>query len=181
MPPLPETDESQKDSEVTFDRVYEELRCLAKSQMAREYAYSTLQATALLHEAWVRVGGAKKRKWKNRRHLFGAVSQAMRRILVERARMKGRIKNGGKLVKAVDADVSKIPEEAGVDRQLVVITDAMDKFEAFDPRKAELVRLRYFFGLSFEEAAAMLNISQSTAKRWWAYSRSWLHREISRK
>ena len=165
-------------SEPEYAAVYEELRRLAHSQMAKEYAYSTLQGTALVHEAWLRLGAADQPEWQNRRHLFAAASQAMRRILVERARKRKRKKNGGDLRRVPEESIDSLRPRYRVENSILEISDALERFETIDPQKAELVRLRYFFGLSFEESAETMGVSLSTVKRWWAYARSWLHREI---
>ena len=157
--------------------VYEELRQVAARKMARETPGQTLQATALVHEAWMRVGGDNQ-SWENRAHFFGAAAEAMRRILIDRARSKRAELNGGGLERVDIADV-EIVAEAPED-ELMAVHEALDKFAAHDAQKAELVKLRYFAGLTLDEAAGVLDISLATAKRYWAYSRAWLLREISR-
>lgn len=181
MSQVSSSENSSSGGALSFEKAYEEIRLLAKSQMVKEYAYSTLQGTALVHEAWMRVGGEGQPDWKNRRHLFAAVTQAMRRILAERARKRKRAKHGGELTRVGDGDISEVSGNDSVDEQILQIYDALEKFEGIHPRKAELVRLRYFFGLSFDETAKTLDISLSSAKRWWVFSRSWLHRELSNK
>jgi RNA polymerase sigma factor (TIGR02999 family) len=160
--------------------VYKELRQLAAWRMARESAAHTLQPTALVHEAWLRLGGADKTDWNHRGHFFGAAAEAMRRILVERARRRAARKHGGGL-RRVEFDGLEIAaaEPAGDDTVLAVHR-ALDKFQQADPPKAELVKLRFFAGLTLKDAAAALGISEPTAKRWWSYARAWLYREINR-
>lgn len=162
-----------------YEEIYNELRTLSHSLMSREYLYSTLQGTALVHEAWLRLGADKQTQWKNKRHLFAAASEAMRRILIERARKRTRQKYGGEYKRVPEEEMFKIGEDIRIGDEFIRIGEALEKFAALDPEKAELVRLRYFFGLSFEEAAELMNISLSTSKRWWAYARSWLHREMT--
>lgn len=159
--------------------VYEELRHLAAAKMARESTGQTLQATALVHEAWLRLAGADERRaWDGRRHFFGAAAEAMRRILVDRARRRLAAKRGGG-AESVPADELELPAVAP-DEQLLRVDDALEKFARIDPRKAELVKLRYFVGMSFEEAASALGIAVPTAKQWWAYARAWLTVELRR-
>lgn len=161
-----------------YELVYQELRKLAHVKMSREYMYSTLQGTALVHEAWIRLGADNQTQWKNKRHLFAAASEAMRRILIEKARKRSSEINGGNLRRAPEDQMLNVESDIKVDDQLVQIGEALEKFAETDPEKAELVRLRYFFGQTFEEAADTLDISLSTAKRWWTYSRAWLQEEI---
>jgi RNA polymerase sigma factor (TIGR02999 family) len=156
--------------------VYEELRKLAADKMAHELGPQTLQPTALVHEAWLRLTANDRQAWDSRAHFFGAAAEAMRRILIENARRKKAVRHGAGLARL---DIQAIDLAAPVDDdRLLDINDALEKFAAQDPAKAELVKLRYFVGLSLEEAAAALNISEATAKRWWAYARAWLYSEI---
>jgi RNA polymerase sigma factor (TIGR02999 family) len=157
--------------------VYDELRKVAAVMMARERPGHTLEATALVHEAYLRlVGGEQAQRWESRRHFFGAAAEAMRRILVEAARRKGRIKRGGDVERVHLEDAAIV---CAVDQDdLVALDDALRKLEAEDPASAEIVRLRYFAGLSHEEAASVLGVSTVTAKRTWRYARAWLHREV---
>jgi RNA polymerase sigma factor (TIGR02999 family) len=159
--------------------VYEELRRLASQKMAREAAGHTLQATALVHEAWMRLGGSDAPTFQNRAHFFGAAAEAMRRILIEHARRRLAAKRGAG-VEVVDVDGLEISSPWAGDDQLLAANEALEKFAAIDPRKAELVKLRYFVGLNFEEAAAALGIAVPTAKQWWAYARAWLAVEMKR-
>ncbi len=149
--------------------VYAELRKLARAKMAREQPGPTLQATALVHEAWMRLGD---QRFETRAHFFGAAAEAMRRILVEAARRKQAARHGGGLVRlAVDEVEIAAP---AADEALLAMHEALDRLAAVDAPKAELVKLRYFAGLSIEEAATTLGISERTAKRHWTYARAWL-------
>jgi RNA polymerase sigma factor (TIGR02999 family) len=167
-----------KAAEELLPLVYQELRGLAVRKMASERPGQTLQPTALVHEAWLRIAGADADKVYQRGHFFGAAAEAMRRILIERARRRLAAKRGGGS-EPLDVDEIDIPSPVANDDQLLAIHDALDKFAALDPRKAELVKLRYFVGMSFEETAAALDIAVPTAKQWWAYARSWLSVELS--
>src|SRR5436190_23239124 len=154
--------------------IYAELRRLAAAKMAREQPGHTLQATALVHEAWLRLGDG---AFANRAHFFAAASEAMRRILIERARRKHREKRGGG-AEHVDVSELEIAAPPGNEEEALEVDAALDRLAAHDARKAEVVKLRYFVGFSFEEAAEVLGISVPTAKRDWAYARAWLHQEI---
>jgi RNA polymerase sigma factor (TIGR02999 family) len=158
--------------------VYEELRCLAAQRLAHEPPGQTLQPTALVHEAYLRLLGADDGpRWEGRGHFFAAAAEAMRRILVENARRKRSQKHGGGLIRQ-DADEALLaaPEPA---EDLLALDAALDRLAAQDPLKGRLVQLRYFAGLTIEEAAEALGISPATAKRYWRYTRAWLYREIS--
>ncbi len=157
--------------------VYGELRRLATYKMSNEAAGHTLQPTALVHEAWLRLGGDDAPSFQNRSHFFSAAAEAMRRILIEHARRRLAAKRGAG-VEVVQLDELEISSPAANDDQLLAMNEALEKFAAFDPRKAELVKLRYFVGLNFEETAAALGIAVPTAKQWWAYSRAWLTVEM---
>lgn len=160
-------------------QVYSELRQVAAAQLAREWAAQTLQPTALVHEAWLRLGGAKDADWQSRRHFFGAAAQAMRQILIERARRRQAARHGGGLERA-SADLAEcVSEEADAD-SVVAVSQALDRLAEVDAEKAELVRLRYFVGLTIEETAATTGISVATAKRHLAFARAWLGREMGR-
>jgi RNA polymerase sigma factor (TIGR02999 family) len=152
--------------------VYDELRRLAAHRLAGERREHTLQPTALVHEAWLKLAGADDRVWRGRQHFFAAAAEAMRRILVDRARRRLAAKRGAG-AERVDAAEMDIPAPDPDDRVLAV-NEALERFAAVDPRKAELVKLRYFAGLTFEEAAELLDIAVPTAKQWWAYARAWL-------
>jgi RNA polymerase sigma factor (TIGR02999 family) len=156
--------------------VYEELRRLAARKMAGEAPGQTLQPTALVHEAWLRLVGSGGRGFQNRAHFFGAASEAMRRILVENARRRQRLKHGGgqRPIDLGQVDVAL----ASDDETVLAVSDALDKLKARDPQGAELIRLRFFAGLSNAEAGEMLGLPERTAKRAWAYARAWLHEEL---
>ena len=162
--------------------VYDELRKLAAQRMAAERPDHTLEATALVHEAYLRLVDAEKvPHWNTRGHFFGAAAEAMRRILVENARAKGRLKRGGA---GDDGDgwqrveLSAV-EAAGLADDVLALHEALEKLESLDPRKAQLVKLRFFAGLTNEQAAQVLEISTSTADNDWAYTRCWLRLEVS--
>jgi len=161
-----------------FELVYGELRQLAADKLALESAEHTLQTTALVHEAWLRLGADAQPEWHNRGHFFAAAGEAMRRILVDRARRKLALRHGGRATH-LDLDGIDLIQDAD-DDQLIAVNEALDRFSAVEPDKARLVTLRYFIGLTLEEAAQAMGISDSTAKRWWTYSRAWLFREIRR-
>jgi RNA polymerase sigma factor (TIGR02999 family) len=157
--------------------VYDELRKLAAAKLAQERPGQTLQATALVHEAYLRlVGPGDALKWDNRGHFFAAAAEAMRRILVEAARAKGRQKRSGER-KRLDIDAVDMAIQAAPD-QLLAIDEALDKLKREDAAAYELVKLRYFAGLSIEQAAAALGISAATSYRHWNYARAWLHGEL---
>jgi RNA polymerase sigma factor (TIGR02999 family) len=158
--------------------VYEELRKLATSRMAHEPPDQTLQPTALVHEAWLRLVGAEDREFQNRAHFFAAAAEAMRRILVERARRKQRLRHGGGQQRV---DVSQVDLAATSDDDTVLaVSEALDKLASHDPRGAELIRLRFFAGLTNAEAGEVLGLPERTAKRAWAYARAWLFEELKR-
>lgn len=161
--------------EALMTAVYGELRQIATAKMAREQNGHTLQATALVHEAWLRLGDG---QFQNRAHFFGAAAEAMRRILVDRARRKKSLKHGAGAEHLDIAEV-EVATPIGNDDEMLAVHEALDRLAAYDPRKAELVKLRYFSGLSFEEAADVLGISVRTAARDWDFARAWLHREIN--
>jgi len=156
--------------------VYGELRKLAAAKMAREPAGQTLQPTALVHEAWLRLGGDKQPDWQSRAHFFASAAESMRRILIDCARRRHAIRHGGGLVRlnVDDLELASAPD----DERVLAINDALEKLTLVEPQKAELVKLRYFAGLTNEEAALTLGISEPTAKRWWAYARAWLFQEM---
>ena len=156
--------------------VYEELRRLAAQKMSQERPGQTLQATALVHEAYIRLVGSDARDWSGRTHFFAAAAEAMRRILIENARRKHRLKRGGARQR-IDLDHADIVIEGPSD-DIVALDEALKKLALEDPVKADLVKLRYFAGLTIEQAAGMLDISKATADRYWSYSRAWLFDEL---
>jgi RNA polymerase sigma factor (TIGR02999 family) len=157
--------------------VYQELRRSATHKMAGESSGHTLQPTALVHEAWLRLVDADgQAQFQNRAHFFGAAAEAMRRILIDRARRKQAQKHGGGQPH-LDVDEIEIPAPAN-DEELLAVNAALDRFAAVDARKAELVKLRYFVGMTIAEAATVLGIAEPTAKVWWAYARAWLRVEV---
>jgi len=165
-------------AEALLPLVYDELRRLAQWQMSREKPGQTLQATALVHEAWLRLVGHGNDRWEGRRHFFAAAAEAMRRILIDSARRKQSVRHGGGMQRM---ELGELQVAAGApDEELLAVDEALNAFAAHDPRKAELVKLRYFVGLTLEEAANTLGLSERTAKRDWAYARAWLYREITR-
>ncbi|MCC6951454.1 MAG: sigma-70 family RNA polymerase sigma factor [Phycisphaerales bacterium] len=164
-------------SEQLLPLIYDELRKLARSYMKRESEGQTIQATALVHEAYMRLVGGADVSWDNRGHFFAAAALAMRRILVERARSRGRIKRGGDRQRVDLADHADAGDESAVD--LVALDGALRKLEAFDQRKSEVVMLKYFAGLTNDEVAAALGLSSATIRNEWTFARAWLMRELS--
>jgi RNA polymerase sigma factor (TIGR02999 family) len=156
--------------------VYEELRRLAAAKMALEAPGQTLQPTALVHEAWLRLTNDDQRKWNDRTHFFAAAAEAMRRILVDNARRKRAERHGGGQQRVEMPELAA--EVLETDDRVLAVNEALEKFAALDPQKAELVKLRYFAGMTLEQAAEALGISERTAKRHWAFARAWLHEEI---
>jgi RNA polymerase sigma factor (TIGR02999 family) len=164
-------------AELLLPLVYDELRKLAAQKLAREKPGQTLDATALVHEAYVRlVGAGDDQRWDNRSHFFAAAAEAMRRILVENARRKRSGKHGGGMVRRDLDDIQLAAPKLCDD--LLALDDALNRLAAKDPVKADLVKLRHFAGLTIEEAAQALGIAMTTANRYWAYSRAWLHQDI---
>jgi RNA polymerase sigma factor (TIGR02999 family) len=158
--------------------VYAELRSLAACRLAHESPGQTLQPTALVHEAWLRLSGSTSQRWTNRNHFFAAAAEAMRRILIDNARRKDRIRHGKGLTRVDFADLDLAASTD--DETLLRVDDAMQKLAAEDPEKAELVKLRFFAGLSIPDAARAMGLSESTAKRLWTYCRAWLYDELTR-
>jgi RNA polymerase sigma factor (TIGR02999 family) len=158
--------------------VYEELRKLARAKMSQELPSHTLQATALVHEAYLRLVGNREQSWANRAHFFAAAAEAMRRILIDHARRRKALRHGGGKERVPLEELSIAAP--GDDDELLAVHDALEKLVAHDAQKAELVKLKYFAGLTTEEAASVLGLSEPTAKRHWAYARAWLFREIRR-
>lgn len=163
-------------AEELLPAVYEELRRLARHLMANEPPGHTLQATALVHEAWLRLAGSSSSGWQSRRHFFAAAAEAMRRILVEHARRKLSLKRGK------GADHEEFVESALVlaapAEELLAVHEALDKLALADSQAAELVKLRYFVGMTMEECASALGLGKRSAESLWSYARTWLHREM---
>ncbi len=158
--------------------VYEELRRLAARKMSQESPGQTLQATALVHEAYIRLVGSQAPGWKGRTHFFAAAAEAMRRILIENARRKRRLKRGGNQLRVGLGDAGAAIDEPSED--LIALDEALAKLAAEDPVKADLVKLRYFAGMTIEQAAEMLGISRATGDRYWSYARAWLYDQINK-
>jgi len=159
--------------------VYEELRKLAAAKMAREQPGQTLQATALVHEAWLRLVEAKHQSWENRAHFFGAAAEAMRRILIERARRKQAAKYGGGW-KRVELETINTPEQADED-MLLLVHESLEALAGENAKVAELVKLRFFAGMGVEEAALALGVSDRMARNYWRFARAWLQDELERR
>jgi RNA polymerase sigma factor (TIGR02999 family) len=159
--------------------VYDELRKLAAHKMAGEAAGHTLQPTALVHEAWLRLTASTQQSWENRAHFFAAAAEAMRRILVEHARRKQSLKRGGGAGHE-ELDESALVLAAPPD-ELLAVHEALDTLAGQDPAAAELVKLRYFVGMTMDEAAVAMGLAKRTAESLWTYARVWLHREIRRR
>jgi RNA polymerase sigma factor (TIGR02999 family) len=157
--------------------VYQELRQLAARKLSHEKPGQTLQATALVHEAYLRLVGEQGQTWKGKTHFFTAAAEAMRRILIENARRKHRLKRGGN-EQRLDMDEAEIAIE-GPSEDLLALDEALGRLEAADKVKADIVKLRYFGGLTIEQAADLLGISPTTAKRHWTYARAWLYKAVS--
>lgn len=167
-------------SEQLLPLVYEELHRLAVKKMAQEATGQTLQPTALVHEAYLRlVGGGDERGWDNRGHFYAAAAEAMRRILIEAARRKASLKRGGEQLRIEFSEQLPIAESHSHD-SLLALDEALQKLESEDPDGFQIVMLRYFGGLTIEEAAAALGVSERTAKRHWSFARAWLQREMER-
>jgi RNA polymerase sigma factor (TIGR02999 family) len=156
--------------------VYEELRRLASARLSLENPGQTLQPTALVHEAWLRLTGDENRRWNDRTHFFAAAAEAMRRILVDNARRKRAQRHGGGQLRVEMPEIACAVVEN--EDQVLAVNEALEKFAAQAKQKAELVKLRYFVGMTIEEAAEVLGISVPTAKRHWAYARAWLYEEV---
>ena len=157
--------------------VYDELRRLAAQRLAKEKPGQSLDATGLVHEAYVRlVGGQPEQPWNGRGHFFAAAAEAMRRILIEKARSKRRLRHGGDM-KRVPLDDAELAEEAADDR-LIALDEALERLAAEEQQTAEVVKLRYFVGLTIEQTAEALGISVRTANRHWSYARAWLYQQL---
>jgi RNA polymerase sigma factor (TIGR02999 family) len=165
-----------KAAEDLLPLVYNELRRLAAHKMAQEAPGQTLQATALVHEAWLRLGGGDQPQWQNRAHFFGAAAEAMRRILVEVARRKKRLKHGGGLER-LEVETVELPAPMP-DDELLALDEALTQLAQINPEAGELVKLCFFVGLTQEQAAQEMGVSVSTAERLWAYARAWLFRAM---
>ena len=163
-------------SEALLPLVYDELRRLAAARMAQESAGQTLQATALVHEAWLRMVGDGDRTWENRAHFFGAAAEAMRRILIENARRKSRLKRGGGQLR-LDIDDLDLAG-ATPDEKILLMDEALAQLEAEDPEKARIVVLKFFGGLTNQEVSRTMEITERTVERQWAYAKAWLFRRI---
>ncbi|HEY5911989.1 MAG TPA: ECF-type sigma factor [Verrucomicrobiae bacterium] len=165
-----------KAAEELLPLVYSDLRKLAAQKMAREAPGQTLQATALVHEAWLRLADSTRQEWRGREHFFSAAAEAMRRILVENARRKLRLRHGGGLQR-VDCETFDLPI-AQDDEKCLRVHEALDQLAEADRRKAEVVKLRVFAGLGVAEIAAVVNASEKTVQRDWAFAKAWLSREL---
>ena len=158
--------------------VYEELRLLAAQKLSHEAPGQTLQATALVHEAYLRLVGDESQSWQNRGHFFAAAAEAMRRILIENARRKGRLKRGAGR-RRIDLEAVSLALETPAE-DLLALDEAFTRLLEEDPEAAEVVKLSYFGGLTLEETAEVLGISRRTAQRYWAFARAWLYEEMTR-
>ena len=163
-------------SEQLSPLVYDELRRLAAARMAQESAGHTLQPTALVHEAWLRLMGGQQQSWQNRAHFFGAAAEAMRRILIERARRKSRLKRGSgqALLDIADLDViAAMPDD-----KVLLVDEALEQLKLEDPEKARIVMLKFFAGLTNEQAAEILHVNERTVRRQWEFAKAWLFDRI---
>lgn len=178
-PATPPPDVRKSDGPAADDylrAVYDELRRLAAFKMAQESPGQTLQPTALVHEAWLRVGGERNAKFNDRTHFFRAAGEAMRRILIDRARKRRTQRHGGRFERVDLEGIDPAAPEA--DDQLLAVNEALERFALGHPAQAEVVKLRYFAGMTNEEVAGLLGISVSTVKNYWAFARAWLFREV---
>jgi RNA polymerase sigma factor (TIGR02999 family) len=163
-------------SEELLPLVYEELRRLAAARMAQEQPGQTLQATAIVHEAWLRLVGDGERTWQNRAHFFGAAAEAMRRILIENARRKSALKRGGGLAR-VDIEGLDLAA-AAPDDKILLINEALEKLQMEDPEKARIVVMKFFGGLTNQEVAEALSVTERTIERQWAFAKAWMFQAI---
>ena len=164
-------------AEKLLDLVYEELRRLAASKISREAPYQTLQPTALVHEAWLRLMGGSQPAFENRAHFFSAAAEAMRRILIDRARRKLTVRHGGGYERI---DVEQLNLAApDSDQEILAVDEVLDEFARQHPVKAEVVKLRFFAGMTHEETAQVLGISEATARNYWTFARAWILNEIN--
>lgn len=179
---IPNSMRGSHSSEDLLPLVYEELRRLALARLAHEAAGQTLQATALVHEVWLRLVDDGARDWQNRAHFFGAAALAMRRILIENARRKSCLKRGGHLERVDEVNGYNLGEiEAPstlTDERLLVIDNALARMEAVDPEKARVVTLKFFGGLTHQEVAEALGVTERTVERQWAFAKAWLYQTI---
>jgi RNA polymerase sigma factor (TIGR02999 family) len=165
-----------KAAEELLPLVYNELRKLAAHKMAGEATGQTLQPTALVHEAWLRLGGDQQPAWQNRAHFIAAAAEAMRRILIDRARSKKRLRRGGNYQRVELEHVTLALDDP--DETVLAVHEALDRLAERDPLKAQIVKLRYFVGMSHQEIATLLGLAEPTVRRHWAYARSWLYAEL---
>ena len=156
--------------------VYAQLKAMARNRMARERPGHTLQATALVHEAWLRIGS---QDFENRKHFFYAASEAMRRILVDNARRKQAACRGGEFTRVDEVEIDEFPSNKNLE-DLLAINEILENFAEVDPRKAQLVKLRYFVGMTGEEVAETMDMSLTTVNRDWAFARAWLYKELQK-
>ena len=166
-----------KAAEELLPLVYDELRKLAAAKMAHEAPGQTLQPTALVHEAWLRLGGDQQPSWKSRAHFFGAAAEAMRRILVDRARKKKTVRHGSGFDRADEIELDQLPIATDPDR-LLAINDALERLATEEPQCAEVVKLHCFVGMTHPEIAEALQVSDRTVKRYWSYAVAWLQRAL---
>lgn len=165
-------------AEKLLDLVYEELRRLAASKMSREAPYQTLQPTALVHEAWLRLVGNNQQAFENRAHFFSAAAEAMRRILIDRARRKLTVRHGGGYERAEAEELNLATPE--VDQEMLAVDEVLDELARQHPVKAEVVKLRFFAGMTHEETAQVLGLSEATARNYWTFARAWILNEINK-
>jgi RNA polymerase sigma factor (TIGR02999 family) len=164
-------------AEKLLDLVYEELRRLAASKISREAPYQTLQPTALVHEAWLRLMGGSQPAFENRAHFFSAAAEAMRRILIDRARRKLTARHGGGYQRIEVEQLDLAAPDA--DQEIMAVDEVLDEFARKHPVKAEVVKLRFFAGMTHEETARVLGISEATARNYWTFARAWILNEIN--
>lgn len=177
---LSQLESGEASSEDLLAAVYEELRFLAQAKMSGERPGHTLQATALVHEAWLRLGGSTQAQWANRKHFFGAAAEAMRRILVDHARKRNADKRGGGSpnIELTDSSRESALQVDSTPDELIAIHEALEGLEQEDPQAAELVKLRYFIGLTMQQAADALGLKKRTAEGIWEFGRAWLKRRL---
>lgn len=181
-PPRPSVDSSDftdpAHEQELFETLYDELKVIANSHMRKEHANITLQPTALVNEAYLKLMGSKKPvDWKNKKHFLCVAASVMRRVLIDSARGRSRQKRGGSAIK-VELDGNE-PAPCGPDDDVLAVHEALKKFEGASPKQAQLITLRFFGGLTITEAAEVMGISRTTAINYWNFGRAWLHRELS--